>query len=53
MTRTGRAICLAAGALLMAAPAFSQNENQGQGQAVVTILPATATKCLRRLPRTT
>ncbi len=39
MTRMGRAICLAAGALLMAAPAFSQNENQGQGQAVVTILP--------------
>jgi hypothetical protein len=33
-------VSLAAGAMLMAAPAFSQNENQGQGQAVVTVLPA-------------
>ncbi len=33
-------ISLAAGALLMAAPAFSQNENHGQGQAVVTVLPS-------------
>jgi hypothetical protein len=32
-------VSLAAGAMLMAGPAFSQNENQGQGQAVVTVLP--------------
>jgi hypothetical protein len=33
------AICLAAGALVVAAPAHSQGEaNQGQGQAVVTVL---------------
>ena len=34
------AIFMAAGALLFAAPAYSQSEaNQGQGQAVVTVLP--------------
>ena len=31
---------LAAGALMVAAPAFPQNENEGRGQAVVTVLPA-------------
>src|SRR5665213_1094540 len=31
---------LAAAALLMAAPIFAQNEGQGQGQAVITLLPA-------------
>jgi hypothetical protein len=31
---------LAAGALLLAIPVFAQNEGQGQGQAVVTVLPA-------------
>ena len=31
---------LAAGAMLLAVPGFAQNEGQGQGQAVVTVLPA-------------
>ena len=31
---------LAAGALIAAVPAFPQNENEGRGQAVVTVLPA-------------
>ncbi len=31
---------LTAGALLLAAPVFAENEGQGQGQAVVTVLPA-------------
>jgi hypothetical protein len=31
---------LAAGAFLLAVPVFAQNEGQGQGQAVVTVLPA-------------
>jgi hypothetical protein len=31
---------IAAGALLLAVPVFAQNEGQGQGQAVVTVLPA-------------
>ena len=34
------ATTLAVGAILLAAPAFAQNEGQGQGQAVVTVLPA-------------
>lgn len=35
------AIAMAAGMLLMAAPAFAQSEHrQGQGQAIVTVLPA-------------
>ena len=33
-------VSMAAAAMLMAAPAFPQNENQGQGQAIVTVLPA-------------
>ena len=31
---------LTAGAMLLAVPVFAQNEGQGQGQAVVTVLPA-------------
>jgi hypothetical protein len=31
---------LAAGAMLLAIPTFAQNDRQGQGQAVVTVLPA-------------
>lgn len=31
---------LAAGAMLLTVPGFAQNERQGQGQAVVTVLPA-------------
>ena len=31
---------IAAGAMLLAIPGFAQNEGQGQGQAVVTVLPA-------------
>jgi hypothetical protein len=31
---------LAAGAMLLAVPVFAKNEGQGQGQAVVTVLPA-------------
>ena len=31
---------LTAGAMLLAAPVFAQNEGQGRGQAVVTVLPA-------------
>jgi hypothetical protein len=41
MKRIALAMSLAAGALMVAAPAFPQaNENQGRGQAVVTVLPA-------------
>ena len=40
MKKLAFAASLVAGALILAAPAFPQNENQGQGQAVVTVLPA-------------
>lgn len=40
MNRIALAMSLAAGAFMVAAPAFSQNENEGRGQAVVTVLPA-------------
>ena len=40
MRRIALAMGLAAGALMTAAPAFPQNENEGRGQAVVTVLPA-------------
>jgi len=40
MKRIALLASLAAGALMAAAPAFAQNENQGRGQAVVTVLPA-------------
>ena len=41
MKKLGVAVALAAGTLLMAAPAFAQNQHrQGQGQAIVTVLPA-------------
>ena len=41
MKRIAFAMSLAAGALMVAAPAFPQaNENEGRGQAVVTVLPA-------------
>ncbi len=40
MKRIALIASLAAGALMAAAPAFPQNETQGQGQAVVTVLPA-------------
>src|SRR6266567_6043322 len=40
MKRIALAMSLAAGALMAAAPAFPQNENEGRGQAVVTVLPA-------------
>jgi len=40
MNKIALAISLAAGTLMAAAPAFPQNENQGRGQAVVTVLPA-------------
>jgi len=41
MKRIALAMSLAAGALMVAAPAFPQtNENEGRGQAVVTVLPA-------------
>ena len=33
------AIAMAAGTLIVAAPAFPQNENEGRGQAVITVLP--------------
>jgi hypothetical protein len=35
-----KATALAAGVLLLAAPVFAQNEGEGQGQAVITVLPA-------------
>jgi len=40
MKKIALAISLAAGTIMAAAPAFPQNENQGRGQAVVTVLPA-------------
>ncbi len=40
MKKIALAMSLAAGALMVAAPAFPQNENQGRGQAVITVLPA-------------
>ena len=40
MKRIALLASLAAGALMAASPAFSQNENEGRGQAVVTIMPA-------------
>ncbi len=44
-------LSLTAGAMLMAVPAFSQNENQGQGQAVVTVLPAHGADAPASLPK--
>jgi len=40
MKKMALAMSLAAGALMVAAPAFPQNENEGRGQAVITVLPA-------------
>lgn len=40
MRRLAFAMSLAAGALMMAAPAFAADENEGRGQAVITVLPA-------------
>jgi hypothetical protein len=40
MNKIALAISLAAGTLMAAAPASPQNENQGRGQAIVTVLPA-------------
>lgn len=40
MMKIAITMSLAAGVLMVAAPAFSQSENQGRGQAVVTVLPA-------------
>jgi hypothetical protein len=40
MKRIALIATLAAGTLMAAAPAFPQNENEGRGQAVVTVLPA-------------
>ncbi len=40
MKRIAMTMTLAAGALMAAAPALPQNENEGRGQAVVTVLPA-------------
>jgi hypothetical protein len=40
MKKVALAMSLAAGTLMVAAPAFHQNENEGRGQAVVTVLPA-------------
>ncbi len=39
MKKVALAVSLAAGALMVAAPAFPQNEKEGRGQAVVTVLP--------------
>jgi|SRR5579862_1518398 len=39
MKQIALAMTLAAGAMMAAAPAFPQNENEGRGQAVVTVLP--------------
>jgi len=39
MKKLAFAITLAAGALMTAAPAFPQNESEGHGQAVITVLP--------------
>jgi len=40
MKRIAMTMTLAAGALMAAAPALPQSENEGRGQAVVTVLPA-------------
>jgi len=40
MKRIAMVISLAAGVMMAAAPASPQNENEGRGQAVVTVLPA-------------
>jgi hypothetical protein len=40
MKKIALVMSLAAGALMAAAPALPQNENEGRGQAVVTVLPA-------------
>src|SRR5215469_4144048 len=40
MKRIAMTMTLAAGSLMAAAPVFPQNENEGRGQAVVTVLPA-------------
>ena len=40
MKKIALAMSLAAGVLMAAAPAFPQNENEGRGQAVITVLPA-------------
>ncbi len=40
MKRIAILMSLAAGAFMVAAPAFPQNENEGRGQAVITVLPA-------------
>jgi hypothetical protein len=40
MKKMALVMSLAAGALMVAAPAFPQNENEGRGQAVITVLPA-------------
>jgi hypothetical protein len=40
MKTIAMAVGLAAGTLMMAAPTFAQNENEGRGQAVITVLPA-------------
>ena len=40
MKKIALAMSLAAGTLMVAAPAFPQNENEGRGQAVITVLPA-------------
>jgi hypothetical protein len=40
MKKIAMAMSLAAGVMMIAAPAFPQNENEGRGQAVVTVLPA-------------
>jgi hypothetical protein len=39
MKRLGIAVCAVTGILLLALPAFPQGEKEGQGQAIVTILP--------------
>jgi hypothetical protein len=39
MSKLQMAVGMMAGALFLAAPAFSQIEKQGQGQAIITILP--------------
>ena len=39
MKKVGIAIVVAAGAMLLAVPGFAQGEKEGQGQAIITILP--------------
>jgi hypothetical protein len=46
-----KATAFAAGALLLAAPVFAQNEREGQGQAVVTVLPARGNEAPASLSR--